>query len=1070
LSAPAPIAQQKAAQGFFCFVPVSRMKKISKYLLITTGSVLAAFLLLLIASWIWLATLDLQAQRARIETLASQTLSRDVHIDGPLKLSASLFPSVSAENVRIANPRWAARQDFVAVKQLQVQINPWVLLRRKLEIRNVELTGVTVYLQRKSEQEATWTFGSGTKQGPSPGVIPDIVSLHATDVVIMYNPMDRPPFEVNIDELQASLVHDEPVTISLKGKARNFPLSIELHGGNFAGLFVPGMRWPFEGTLGTDIQDLNFEGYVSDLSTLNGIELRSSSDMQKQRGLLLFGRRTTPLLDRYRVDFNLHNEEGNLVAALSSELRGLDSSRWYEPRLRQSKPALKIREMKIDARGKGKSLGQLIQSVAFEMTGAGIQYRSPGSVTLQQFNSVRFDALRATSRSGSGFKLSARGTVGDKPLQLSASSNNALFSLWRSLEIPLDMDIQADAVKAHFSGRILEPLKHAALDGKASLKTENLTNVGTLVGKKWPSSGALAVSGDLRYADQALTLSDIQARMGTQKIDGSFTVGFGNGMDISLNAHADHLDVHGVMQHSLVPDNLVFGLNDLDLNVQGKGETFLQSLMGSDLQITADGGRLGWKTKPAKGEYLSILHEVRFSMHDPEPVKLAAQVVYDKMPFKLDAQAGPFGELLDQAQPYPLDLHLTTKGLSVSLQSMLQKPLADINIVGDMKAEGRLPVIGQLINIKLARDQPADLHGHLAATGGTLKLTGIVANTDGIKLNGDLSYQTANSPRLAVNLSGGNIDLAPYLPKKAKPGQNKAASRPPDARIVPDIALDFSKENALDAAVSINDLKVRNKDTPLTVINARFSAEKGVFRLDPVETHSAIDGSSIHARMEIDGSTNPAIGSVALQADNFNFGEVIKRLGITEDVTGTLNLQIDASGKGETLRELIGSANGKVQLIADKGSIPKWLLEIWGGGLLRLIIPTTWAEDPKTDLNCAVARFDVADGVMRSKTLLADTKRVTIAGEAVVNWQNEQISAIFKPQPKDPTLFHLGTPIQLSGTLAHPKVGSAQSGIITLGKWAIGLTSPAALIVVFGDVGAKEKNPCAALLKEPAQQ
>jgi hypothetical protein len=37
-----------------------------------------------------------------------------------------------------------------------------------------------------------------------------------------------------------------------------------------------------------------------------------------------------------------------------------------------------------------------------------------------------------------------------------------------------------------------------------------------------------------------------------------------------------------------------------------------------------------------------------------------------------------------------------------------------------------------------------------------------------------------------------------------------------------------------------------------------------------------------------------------------------------------------------------------------------------------------------------------------------------------------------------------------------------------LGKWAIGLTSPAALIVVFGDVGAKEKNPCAALLKEPA--
>jgi hypothetical protein len=180
-------------------------------------------------------------------------------------------------------------------------------------------------------------------------------------------------------------------------------------------------------------------------------------------------------------------------------------------------------------------------------------------------------------------------------------------------------------------------------------------------------------------------------------------------------------------------------------------------------------------------------------------------------------------------------------------------------------------------------------------------------------------------------------------------------------------------------------------------------------------------------------------------------------------------MQMNMNGKGKSLREMMGSAKGRFQLVADKGSIPKWVLEIWGGGLLRLIIPTTWAEDPVTDLNCAVARFDMADGVMRSQTLLADTKRVTVAGEAVVNWQNEEIKALFKPQPKDATLFHLGTPIQLSGTLAYPKVGSAQSGIISLGKWAIGLTSPTAMIVVFGDVGVKEKNPCAALLKEPSR-
>jgi uncharacterized protein involved in outer membrane biogenesis len=396
--------------------------------------------------------------------------------------------------------------------------------------------------------------------------------------------------------------------------------------------------------------------------------------------------------------------------------------------------------------------------------------------------------------------------------------------------------------------------------------------------------------------------------------------------------------------------------------------------------------------------------------------------------------------------------------------------LANAAFDGDLEFKGQLPVIGQLIHAKLAREQSADLHGHVAVARGDVKLTGVVAKTDGIIMNGELDYQAAKSPKLTISSSGSSIDLAPYLKKKSKPDQSVASNRPPDARIIPDVALDFSKQRSLDAVVSIKDLNIKYKDKPVTLINARLTAGNGIFRLDPLESRSAINGSTITVKVEVDSSGDPTTGRLEFQADNFNFGETIKRLGITQEISGTLALQMDVNGKGNTLRELIGSSNGKVQLVADKGSIPKWVLEIWGGGLLRLIIPTTWAEDSKTDLNCAVARFDLADGVMRSQTLLADTKRVTVAGEAIVNWQNEQISGLFKPQPKDATLFHLGTPIQLSGTLAYPKIGSGQSGIVALGKWAIGLTSPAALIVVFGDVGASEKNPCAALLKVPASK
>lgn len=1051
---------------------------IRKYLLMATGIALAAFLLFVIASWVWLATLDLQAQRAHIEMLASQALGRDVHIDGTLNLTASLFPRVSVANVRIANPGWAAQRDFLEVKQLEVEINPWALLRKEFEIRDIELTGVNVHLQRGPDQDATWYFKSGTKRGSSPGMIPDIVALHAKDIQIRYYPLDRPPFEITIDELQASLVRDEPVTISTKGKIRDFPLSIKLQGGTLAELIQPGKRWPFHGSLDTDIQILDFAGNVTDTPALNGVVLQISSDIQKRRDLLFFGRRITPLLDRYQMNLSLHKEALTFLAKLSGEFNGFDLSRIYEQSQRQKMAALKIRGFKIDARGSGKTLGEIMQSISIDATGSGIEYKQPIDDPVKKFYPVRFDTLRAKSGGNGGFELSAQGTANDIPMLLRASSKNVLYALWKQQDVPLDMDIQANAASAHFSGRIIEPLQQAALDGQASVKADNLQTVGALIGNIWPESAALAAESAIRFSDRTLTLSGIQAQLGAQAIDGEFTLRLVNGFDLALKAHASHFDIHDVMQQGQVPDNLVFSLNDLYLSIQDKGNSLLQSVLDGAWQITADDGRAGWNSGPGKrkgkskakgkGEFVAALHDIRFNMHDQEPVTFVAQGVYNKVPFELDTQAGRIGELLDPSRPYPLSLHIKAKGLSGSFLGEVRKPLADLAIFGDVEAEGRLPVIGQLIDAQLAREQSAGLNGHLAVTRGDVKLTGVVAKTDGIVVNGELNYQAAKSPRLTISSSGSSIDLAPYMERKAKPDKSIADDRTLDDRIVPDIALDFSKQRSLDAVVTLKDLSITYKDTPITRINALFTASKGVFRLDPLETRSDMDSSAILAKIEIDSSGDPTAGKIEFQAGKLNFGEIIKRLGISKDVAGTLNLQIDANGKGRSLRELIGSANGKVQIVADQGSIPKWVLEIWGGGLLRLIIPTTWTEDPVTELNCAVGRFDLADGIMRSQTLLADTKRVTVAGEAVVNWQNEQIDGLFKPQPKDPTLFHLGTPIKISGTLAYPKIGSAQSGIVSLGKWAIGLTSPAALIVVFGNVGTSEKNPCAALLKRPA--
>ena len=104
---------------------------------------------------------------------------------------------------------------------------------------------------------------------------------------------------------------------------------------------------------------------------------------------------------------------------------------------------------------------------------------------------------------------------------------------------------------------------------------------------------------------------------------------------------------------------------------------------------------------------------------------------------------------------------------------------------------------------------------------------------------------------------------------------------------------------------------------------------------------------------------------------------------------------------------------------------------------------------------------------MQSNLMLADTERITVAGETVLDLKTEQVAGLFNPKNKEAVLFRLGTPIKVTGTLAEIKAEPAQSGLVTLEKLILGLSHPGSLILLFGDLGTTEKNPCEALLHQP---
>lgn len=1035
-----------------------------------TGILTAIFLVLLIAAFIWISSLDLNTQITRIETLASQALARDVKIDGPLQFRPSLFPRIIIENVHIANPQWATHPDFLTADKLEIEISFLSLLYNQLVFEDIELTGATINLQRDPEKGSSWDFRKHINQQPSSSLIPDLVELDAHQITIMYYPSDRPPIDMHIDELHAVLSRNEPVEISLISKVRNLPLNIELQGGTFEQLINPDTNWPFKGTLETDTRTIDFDGHITNLITLNDIEIQFTSDKQTERESILFGAHFEPLIEHYQAKLNINNNQNIYTIKLTADAHNFDLSRLYKPEQRAQKPSLKYQDFTIDAQGSGQSISEILQTAVVNVSGSNFVYLHPINQPAKKYYQVRISSLQFQSKQNAGFELLLNGTANHIPFKARASTGELLSTLWQKKKTPIKLDIESKGATIQIKGNITHGIKMPEFSGHVSMKLINLAKLGDIIGQSWLEIAALKAQSNFKANDRTIIFSNVSGQLGSQKAKGEVKLSYNSEFNLSIKAHADHVDAHQIFSEDEIPPQLVLNLEQVNISLQGKNQSFVQSLLGGKWKATASKGKGGWCTSSAKTSCILSMHNILLNTQDNNPLKLSAKSLHNQKSLNLIAELGRLKTLSkDTAKgtsPYhPLTLKLNAEDLSTSFQGALHKPLNNFALLGELQVNGELSSLAQLINLPLKHQQKMSLRAHLSTQRNALILTNINANTDGLFLKGKLNYQTEQSPNLTASTSG-RLDLAHFFETPGKTEQSTDNKIKSGKRIIPDISLDYSIYRSLDTLIKINDFSINYGGTPVFTIDTQFSASNGMFKLGPSKTLTAIGMPPALSSIELDNSQQPARARYTLQAKQIDYGNILQQLEVSNEVTGSMDLNIDITGQGNTLRKVMETSNGELQIIANKGKVPRRLLELWGSGLLRSLFPTILLEGPSTDMNCAVADFKLENGTLRSQTLLTDTRRVTVAGDVVIDLKTEQIEGLFKPQPKEATLMHIGIPLRLTGTLANSKISSAESGVVTLGKWAIGLSNPATLIVLFGDTGAKDKNPCAVLLKD----
>lgn len=172
----------------------------------------------------------------------------------------------------------------------------------------------------------------------------------------------------------------------------------------------------------------------------------------------------------------------------------------------------------------------------------------------------------------------------------------------------------------------------------------------------------------------------------------------------------------------------------------------------------------------------------------------------------------------------------------------------------------------------------------------------------------------------------------------------------------------------------------------------------------------------------------------------------------------TLHLTLVDTTAGGAIRSLAGRAT----LVGGKGKLEGNTLNLWAGSLLTSFLP---GQDKDTHLNCAVADFDVKNGVAHSRTVIIDTDKATITGDGTVDLVKGRVDMRFSPQTKGMAAMSFGSPVIVSGPFdnitTHPEVAGLveKAGGLILGAVA----SPVALLP-FLHLGSS--NPCEKYLEE----
>nr|WP_172415093.1 AsmA family protein [Comamonas thiooxydans] len=502
-------------------------------------------------------------------------------------------------------------------------------------------------------------------------------------------------------------------------------------------------------------------------------------------------------------------------------------------------------------------------------------------------------------------------------------------------------------------------------------------------------------------------------------------------------------------------------------------------------QLRISDGVLGWsdavKNMAVRARFDTLRRPV--SADQPYGVRfgLAGYLHQGKTRALIQAQglAGPVLDLRQDRLRFPLRISAKAGSLQAFAEGILDNPKTLDGLDFQVQIRGKsMADLFELSGLLLPATPPFETSGRLIgslAPGKAVwqyeKFQGKLGQSD---LRGDLQYRSAQPrPNLTAQLHSKQlrlVDLGPVI--GAAPSGSPDKPQPVNGKVLPQVRFQTENWDKMDLDLRYESSHIlRPEALPLQNLSVHALLDNGRLTLSPLKFGLAEGTLNIDA--SVDSHAKPVAAKLNAQVQSLKLSALFPTIEKMKKSLGRLDGAVALTGQGESLAQWLGTGNGSLRLFVRDGTFSSQLLDLAGLNVGSIVIAKLFGSDKEVQLRCAVADFNVQQGIARPRMAKLATTEAIVEATGEINLAQEQLNLRIVPESLKWKFFSLRTPLYVRGSFAKPDVGLEPGPLAARAGAAVAAAvfAPAALALVPLTVPAADDDVnCKQLLTQVRRQ